>query len=688
MLLFVGVLLQNIPGTYTFREASAEVDADSPEGVALLGMDALSLSATLEFDRSTLQRVSRNAQLRVPAGATLRLSAESRPRLDAENGEVVLEPENVLLVSDKPLTFIYRNVPLARSRELATGPDGRLRVRGRYRVLSALPRLHRYRRERGPRRDWQAPDRARLDATGRFTPEHTYAFPGEFTLRSGAEGGKLRLEGLRYENGVWRKGRVETSLQFGGEMDASGIRLHEMREGSLILEGGFVEASAGVSTLDVNGRLAWEAAKLSARDDTLSASLPRSGARAQARLTLDRDHRVELQSLSAELTGRVENFLLDSERDQVSFPSLDLTDTPLRLEIDDPSHPIRIEAPRPLDLRGLSWTRARPGETLRIEDGRLRLDPMSVVLSGDDPPRASQLSGLLEAWTVSLTRRETQRVTLTDGVRLRLRAERVRLQDGEFLIEEGRVEGRTATLTAERNGLGATLRETVLAVHGDREDESVFTFQGRVQAHGGADVRVEGPRGLPDLSVFASSQALSFAGDQDHIRLELPKLTLSIPRDDLKAMLEEALDQNRDRIREETRDAIGVEVNVRDIRSLAFGEDSVEVVGAGRVSALGGIFDTRFSARMRVDFDLPGDVMLDESKLGARVYLTGLSLNRVNPRIERLILNQVKQPLLRETRPLKRLVGDLPGGVRVAEARLYPEADSLALEISGEAVLR
>lgn len=291
LLLLLATVLQNIPGTYTFKDVRAEVDASSPEGVALLGMDGLTLSATLEFDRATLQRVSRNAQLSVPSGATLNISAESRPHLDPENGTVVLQPENVLLVSDKPLTFIYRNVPLAHSRELATGPDGLLRVRGRYRVLSALPRLHRYRRERGPRRVWQAPDRALLHANARLTPLHTYAFPRDLTINGGPDGGELRLDGLRFENGAWREGLVECNLWFGESLHFSGNHLEKIRGGALTLEGGFVNGDPGKSTLDLTGRLSWVSAQLSAREETLAATLPHAGVRANARLTLDPNHR-------------------------------------------------------------------------------------------------------------------------------------------------------------------------------------------------------------------------------------------------------------------------------------------------------------------------------------------------------------------------------------------------------------
>lgn len=161
LLILLGFALQNIPGTYTLDEIEESYELDSLEGKALKSLGRTEVDGSLYFSEPTRHRISRNAELQVPADTWLKLYGVMLP--DRENGEVVLRPSELELRSDRPLTFIYRKVTVARAKHLRTNEEGMLQAVGFYQFLSVLRTGSRYQRQREIRRDYQIPDRASLN---------------------------------------------------------------------------------------------------------------------------------------------------------------------------------------------------------------------------------------------------------------------------------------------------------------------------------------------------------------------------------------------------------------------------------------------------------------------------------------------------------------------------------------------
>lgn len=210
-----GILLQHVPGTYTIDDFQDDYEPDAPEAIGLLALSDASLNAELFFESAKRHRISRHAEIVVPAGTLLRVSAETTPF--TIDGEVILRPSALEIHASRPLTFIYRRVTVARAKLLRIDPeDPEMRVKavGQYRVLSALATAHRYERQKAVRRDYQVPDRARVNFTANFRPDHEMTSPQGFTLATGSDPGTLRLTGARWQDGTWQAGQLILSLPF------------------------------------------------------------------------------------------------------------------------------------------------------------------------------------------------------------------------------------------------------------------------------------------------------------------------------------------------------------------------------------------------------------------------------------------------------------------------------------------
>jgi hypothetical protein len=152
--------LQNIPGTFSLDDIEEAFEVGSLEGRAFLSLGRCDVKAELYFAEPARHRISRNAELLVPADTWLIMSGTMIPAKEGE--EVVLRPGELELRSDRPLTFIYRQVTVARSKHLRTNEEGTLQAVGHYQALSALRTAYRYQRQREIRRDYQIPTEASL----------------------------------------------------------------------------------------------------------------------------------------------------------------------------------------------------------------------------------------------------------------------------------------------------------------------------------------------------------------------------------------------------------------------------------------------------------------------------------------------------------------------------------------------
>lgn len=163
ILILSGILLQTVPGTYTLDDLEESFEPESPEGKVLLALGETRVEARVYFKRAARHRISRNAELLSPPDTWLEVTGVMRP--EEANGEILLKPSTLQLRSDRSLTFVYRNVTVARAKYLRSTPEGTLEAVGYYQVLSALFTGTRYGRQREIRRDYQIPDRAVLNLT-------------------------------------------------------------------------------------------------------------------------------------------------------------------------------------------------------------------------------------------------------------------------------------------------------------------------------------------------------------------------------------------------------------------------------------------------------------------------------------------------------------------------------------------
>jgi len=214
-LVFVGICLQNIPGSYTIDDFQDDYEVNSPEGIALLALSDVTVNAEIFFKEKARHRINRHAEIVVPAGVTLKASASAVPFVEGD--EVVARPKTLELTSDKPLTFIYRNVTLATAKRLAIDPEDpteKVKVIGKYKVLTALATLHRYKRQKAVKRDYKVPSSTTLSIQAHVLPNHKITTPQGYSLDTGPQPGLLSVKDAVWNQGRWQAGYLSLSLHF------------------------------------------------------------------------------------------------------------------------------------------------------------------------------------------------------------------------------------------------------------------------------------------------------------------------------------------------------------------------------------------------------------------------------------------------------------------------------------------
>jgi len=209
------LLLEFLPGAYTIDSFQDEWEPGSPEGIALQALKTLSLETDMWFDRSTRQRISRNAELLVPTGTRITLTASMIPLM--ENNEAVARPRTWELRASRPLTFVYRGVTVARARRMrirSDDPERRVRAIGTYRILSALTTAHRYKRQKKVRRAYQAPDHARLSIRARFQPDHFLEILPDAGWSTGTEPAAFDVKELTWNGERFVSGHLDLAASF------------------------------------------------------------------------------------------------------------------------------------------------------------------------------------------------------------------------------------------------------------------------------------------------------------------------------------------------------------------------------------------------------------------------------------------------------------------------------------------
>lgn len=215
LIVCMGFGLENFPGSYVIEDFQDEFELTSPEGIALLALEEVSLQAEMFFKEAARHRISRNAEIRVPAGATLNVSAKMVPYII--DNEVVTRPNNLLITSNQPLTFIYRFVPIAKTKTLKVDPDSpdqKVKVVGQYKILTAIMNIHRYQRQKAVKRDYKIPEHAKLDFKAETRPNHEIKTHDGYSVFTGAEPGVLSIENALWKSGRWESGRLSLSLTF------------------------------------------------------------------------------------------------------------------------------------------------------------------------------------------------------------------------------------------------------------------------------------------------------------------------------------------------------------------------------------------------------------------------------------------------------------------------------------------
>jgi|GEM_PF-1750102 len=215
LLACIGYGLEHVPGSYTIEDFQDEYELSSPEGIALLALSDVSLDSELYFEESARHRISRNAEIVVPAGTTLQASATMVPVI--LNGKVVAGPNELLLTSNKPLTFIYRFVTVAKAKTLKIYPDDpekKVKAIGHYKLLTALATGYRYKRQKEVRKEYEIPKRASLNFRANVLPNHQIITDEGYSIVTGSKPGALLVEGATWSENRWQQGSISLSLSF------------------------------------------------------------------------------------------------------------------------------------------------------------------------------------------------------------------------------------------------------------------------------------------------------------------------------------------------------------------------------------------------------------------------------------------------------------------------------------------
>ena len=677
-------LLEMIPGRYPIRRASESWVLESDAGQWVQAVASLEIQGALRFDREVTQQLSRNLRLRIPAGTTLTVDAETRPmQRDAE--QITVRPDRLALRSDQALTLIYRGVVVANSRRMySEAVDGQVRLlaAGRYRVLTALLQLPRYRRIRsGPRRIWALPDDARVEATLQFHAGREIRMKqGE--LRLGAEGGRLTLRDGHFADGGWQAGQVSGGISLQENFRWKDTTLMLPVPAALEIRGDILRDAESPAVLATQLAIAVPGAGLQTRSQPQPASLHDWRLSAKLRLVLPPEDLRE-STLEVEIQGRMDDLGLQVGRDELWIPRLDLAAVRPRLSWPRAGREIQISTAQALDIRGIRYTHRGRRDAFRLQDGRIRLSPLRADWV-DKTLHLHTPALQLEAGRIQVDRRGQPLVMLDQQVTLTAQAARlIRLREG-IQVEGGQVQGRAGRFQFQWDELSLLTTAAGFRFEGELHPPDLARFSGQLSLGAQTVLRHDGEGRVPSIDLLADAQSLMVEGSQDHLRVRLPALRLQMPLARLETVIAEALALNRDRIRQQTDRRGGVRLDLQELRSVTVAENALSVEVAGRGTYRGWVtIRNDFTAEVTARLVFPEAGALDEGTMGLDLFLDRINLDRFPTWIERRIPDWLDQPLIRHRLPMAELLPDLPEGIEVETLRLEAMEDIVQLLLSG-----
>lgn len=689
--------LEYLPGWYMLRPVSVDFSVDSPAGKVLDAVEGAGININAAFRSSQVQQINSSVHLIIPAGTRVQASGLLGSTRDGTN--VVANLSAVSIAVDRPVAFYYRGIKLADVIDLNTSGvagDRRLRARVRFRLLSALLSLPRYRRPENIERDLLMPDSLELSASARLKGGYAVEVENAVRLVTGNAGGEIKLERAVYNDGRWQ------ALQLAGNLPAvetfflNGLHLSDVKDAGFNVRLLADTGQGGDQLLYfVPGSRLWlEALRVTnTNDPSFSANISDFSLIPSGGLRVTDKWRFVPESLYIAPSGRVSGLLLDMPDTVAAFGEIDIGSAqPLAGPLEDGDGWF-LRTAEALVIEGIDWTSGDEHYSLSLAGGGLRLNRFNLLFNTERGLIANAVGGGFSCVNIVFLPDENQQLNLPGGLKLDFSAERLRLHTNVVEVAGGLVQADAAQLSGRIDNVLFRMGDLDLRLAFDAESLDSFDFNGTLRTRGQTVVELKGAGHDADLSVLAAARTLNFSGNQDCLRVGLPWSRTRVDAKKLEHLIKAAFAVGRAGIREESRRVGRFVLDVRRISRIRFKENAAEVRADGRVTILGPRilgWRTRvrvsFTADLLAEFEVLPGTLVNDSEIGVKMSLERINFKNFPDELERYIPDIIelfrRGALVETSTGVTELAEDAPFGVKIDRARIYPSGDDIMMDLS------
>ncbi len=654
--LLLAAALEFVPGRCTIKPVAFEYPLTSTAGHTLHAFESVNFFLSAGFHKPGMQRLSRNVELAVPAGTQMHAAGTLISGIRGTN--VVATVSALKISTSQPAAFYYRGIRLADVFKVQTANVSEapaLRAAVRFRLLSALVSLPRYRRPRDVERNFSLPEQLDASVWAAIKDGH------EIELN---DGGALQLRGIR---------NAGLSLRLTGGNSAEDGYLLVLSPGS----------SLQVEALQVSGTnpaFMVEAGKL---------KLTPSGG-----IALTDDFRMQARNFSISVDGVLKGLLAEIGGSLLTVQEINLGAAVLTAGPLASGEGWYLRTAEELRAGNIDWrTTGDDGLKASFSKAVAALRRFNLTVDPHQGVSGNDISGYLNCAQMDLSPDENQSFRLGHGLTVDFAAQRIGLGTNLFSITNGEIR-------AEANVLDGELADVLFRTGGltlqvDIESESLerFTFDGSLRSRERTVLEMKDTDSAADLSVLASARTLNFSGDQDCLRVGLPWSRTRMDIKQLEQLVKDAFNAGRAGIRDESRRYGRFLLDVRRIRRITFKENAAEVRADGRVSLLGPRilgWRTRirvsFTADMLAEFEVPAGILTGDSEIGVKLSLERINFKNFPNEFDQYIPDIIevfqRGALVDTSTGIGTVTDELPFGLIVNRARLYPSGREIMLDLA------